>query len=137
MGLGRPFRRIDLRHAKRDFAGLDLLPKPVQLLELLSVCEHPGRGKADIWQWDALEAADGREGAAVTNGGNDERVEHRFICEPIDSLGEALSNPRRNIVAPSDDDIGAERGDQLFVILGSVGDNRQSLGLGELDDVAP
>jgi len=42
MGVGRPFRRIDLRHAKRDFAGLDLLPKPIELLELLRVGTHKG-----------------------------------------------------------------------------------------------
>jgi hypothetical protein len=37
MGVGRSLRRIDLCHAKRDFAGLDLLPEPIELLELLRV----------------------------------------------------------------------------------------------------
>jgi len=107
MGLGSPFRRIDLRHAKRDFAGLDLLPKPIELLELLRVGAHHGCRKVDIPLRDALEAADGREGAAVTNGGDDKLIEHRSVREPIDSLREVFSNPRRDIIAPSDDDIGA------------------------------
>ena len=29
MSVGRPFRRIDLCHTKRDFAGLYLLPEPI------------------------------------------------------------------------------------------------------------
>ena len=29
MGVGRPFWRIDLCHAKRDFAALELLPEPI------------------------------------------------------------------------------------------------------------
>src|SRR5208283_5357364 len=118
MGLGSPFRRIDLRYAKRDFAGLDLLPKPIELLEILRVGAHPGCRKVDIPLRDALEAADGSEGAAVTNGGDDKPIKHRTVREPIDSLREVFSNPGRNIIAPSDDDIGAKRRNQLFVFLG-------------------
>ena len=62
MGVGRPFRRIDRCHAKRDFAGLDLLPEPIELLKLLRVGAHEGRREVDIPLRDALEAADGREG---------------------------------------------------------------------------
>jgi hypothetical protein len=71
MGVGRPFRRIDLFLAKRDFAGLDLLPEPIELLELLRVGAHKGCREMEIPLRDALESADGREGAAVTNGGDD------------------------------------------------------------------
>jgi hypothetical protein len=59
MGVGRPFRRIDLCHAKRDFAA-----EPIELLEFLRVGAHEGRREVDIPLRDALEAADGREGAA-------------------------------------------------------------------------
>ena len=68
MGVGRLFWRIDLCHAKRDFAGLDLLPKPIEFLELLRVGAYKSLREVDIPLRDALEAADGREGAAVTNG---------------------------------------------------------------------
>ena len=64
MGVGRPFRRIDLCHAKRDFAGLDLLPESIELLKFLRVGAHEGCREVDIPLRDALEAADGREGAA-------------------------------------------------------------------------
>ena len=40
------------------------------------------------------------------------------------------------IIAPTNDDVGAKRRNQLFVDLGSIGDDRQPLGFGELDDVA-
>jgi hypothetical protein len=36
MGGGRPVRRKDLCHAKRDFVGLDLLSEPIELLMGLS-----------------------------------------------------------------------------------------------------
>jgi hypothetical protein len=70
MGVGRPFRRIGLCHAKCDFAGLDQLPEPIELLPLLHVRAHESRREPNIPLRDALEAADGREGAAVTNRGN-------------------------------------------------------------------
>ena len=108
MGVGRPFRRIDLRHAKRDFAGLDLLPEPIELLEFLRVGAHEGRREVDIPLRDALEAADGREGAAVTNCEDNTLIEHRSVREPIDALREVSANPRRDIIAPPNDDIGAK-----------------------------
>ena len=117
MGVGRPFRRIDLRHAKGDFAGLDLLPEPIELLELLCVGAHKGCRKVDVPLWASLESADGREGAAVTNGGDDKFIEHRSVREPIDSLREVFANLRRDIIAPSNDDIGAKRCNQLVVFL--------------------
>jgi hypothetical protein len=67
MGVGRAFRRIDLRHAKRDLAVLDLLPKPIELLEFLRVGAHKGRREVDLPLRNALETTDGREGAAVAN----------------------------------------------------------------------
>lgn len=79
----------------------------------------------DIALRDTLEAADGREGAAVTNGRDHKLVEHRSVREPVDSLREVLANPRRDIIASSDDNIGAQRGNQLFIFLGSVGDDLQ------------
>jgi hypothetical protein len=57
MGVGSPFRRIDFCHAKRDFACLDLLPEPVELLELLRVVGHPRCREVDVPLRDALEAA--------------------------------------------------------------------------------
>ena len=108
MGVGRPFRRIDLRHAKGDLAGLDLLPEPIELFELLCVRAHKGCCEVDVPLRDALKSADGREGAAVTNGGDDEFIEHRSVREPIDSLREMSSNPRRDVIAPSNDDVGAK-----------------------------
>src|ERR1700677_3522446 len=136
MGVGRPFRRIDIRHAKRNFAGLDKLAQPIELLPLLRVGAHPGRREADSPLRDALKPADGSKGAAVANGGDDKRVEHRSIREAIDSLREVFANPRRDVIASANDDVGAKRGDQFFVLLGSIGDDRQPLGFGELDDVA-
>ena len=136
MGVGRSFRRIDFRHAKRDFAGLDLLPEQIELLELLRVGTHKGCREVDIPLRDALESADGREGAPVANGGDDKLIEHGSVREPIDPLREVSANPRRNIITPSNDDVGAKRRNQLFVFLGSIGDHRQPLGLGELNDIA-
>jgi hypothetical protein len=104
VGVGCPFRRIDLRHAKSDLAGLDLLPEPIELLELLRVGAHKGCCEVDVPLRDALESADGRERA---NGGDDELIEHRSVREPIDPLREVSANPQRDIVAPSNDDIGA------------------------------
>jgi len=69
MGVDRPFRRIDLRRAKRDYAGLDLAPEPVALLELKRVVAHPGGREADIPLRGAQEAANRGEGAAVANRG--------------------------------------------------------------------
>ena len=129
MGVGCPFRRIDLCHAKRDFAGLDLLPEPIELLELLRVGAHKGCREVDIPLRNALESADGREGAAVKNGGDDKLIEHRSVRELIDPLREVSANPRRDIIAPSNDDIGAKRRNQLFVFLGSIGDDGQPPGL--------
>ena len=108
MGVGRPFRRIDLCHAKRDFAGLDLLPEPIELLEILHVGANIGCLEVDIPLRNALESADGREGAAVTNGRDDKLIEHRSVRELIDPLREVSANPRRDIIASSDDDIGAK-----------------------------
>ena len=88
MGVGCPFRRIDLCHPKRDLAGLDLLPEPIELLKFLRVRAHKGCREVDIPLRDALESADGREGAAVTNGGDDTLIEHRSVREPINSLRE-------------------------------------------------
>jgi hypothetical protein len=119
MGVGSPLRRIDLCHAKRDVACLDLLAKPLELLELLGVGAHKGCREVDIPLRDALEATDGREGAAVTNGGDDKFIEHRSVREPIDALREMSANPRRDIIAPSNDDVGAKRRNQLFVLLGT------------------
>ena len=68
MGVARLFGGIDVRHAKRDFAGLDQLPEAVELLPLLGIGAHPGCRKVDISLRNALEAADGGEGAAVANG---------------------------------------------------------------------
>jgi hypothetical protein len=119
VGAGRPFRRIDLCHAKRDLAGFDLLPEPIELLELLCVGAHEGCREVDVPLGDALESADGREGAAVTNGGDDKFIEHRSVREPIDPLREMSANPRRDIIAPSNDDVGAKRRNQLFVLLGT------------------
>src|SRR5690349_18646681 len=103
MGVGRSFRRINLRHAKGDLAALDLLPEPIELLELLCVGAHKCCGEVDVPLRDALESADGRERAAVTNGGDDKFIEHRSVRKPIDSLREMSSNPRRDIIAPSND----------------------------------
>jgi hypothetical protein len=136
MGVGRPFRRIDLRHANGDLARLDLLPELIELLELLCIGAHKGCCESDVPLRDALESADGREGAAVANGGDDKFVEHRSVREPIDPLREMSANPRRDIIAPPNDDIGAKRRNQLFVLLGSIGDDRQPLGFGELNDIA-
>ena len=74
MGVGRLFRRIHLCHAKRDFAGFNLSPELIQLFELLRVRAHEGRREVDIPLRNALEAADGREGAAVTNSRDDKLV---------------------------------------------------------------
>ena len=90
----------------------------------------------DIPLRSALEATDGVESPAVTNGGDDKLLEHRSVREPIDSLREVLANPRCNIIAPANYDVGAKRRDELFVFLGSIGDDGQPLGFGELDDVA-
>jgi hypothetical protein len=136
VGVGCPFRRIDLRHAKSDLAGLDLLPEPIELLELLRVGAHKGCCEVDVPLRDALESANGREGAAITNGGDDKFIEHRSVREPIDPLRKMSSDPRRDIIAPSNDDVGAKRLNQLFVLLGSICDDRQPLGFGELDDGA-
>jgi len=136
MGIGRPFRRIDLCDAKHDHACLDLLPEPIELLELLCVGPYRGCREVDIPLRSALEAADGVESPAVTNGGDDKLLEHRSVREPIDSLREVLANPRCNIIAPANYDVGAKRRDELFVFLGSIGDDGQPLGFGELDDVA-
>ncbi len=91
MGVGRPFRRIDLCHAKRDFAGLDLLPEPIELLELLCVGTHKGCREVDIPLRDALESAEGGEGAPVTDRGDDTLVQDRSVREPIDSLREVVA----------------------------------------------
>ena len=136
MGVSRPLRRVDLRHAKGDLAGLDLLPEPIELFELLCVRAHKGCCEVDVPLRDALEPADRREGAAVTDGGDNKFIEHRSVREPIDSLREMSANPRRDIIAPSNDEVGAKRRNQLFVLLGSIGDDRQPLGFGELDDIA-
>jgi len=48
-------------------------------------------------------------------------LEHRSVREPVDSLGEVSANPRRDITAPSNDDIGAKRRNQPFVLFGSIG----------------
>ena len=66
MGVSRPLRRVDLRHAKGDLAGLDLLSEPIELFELLCVRAHEGCCEVDVPLRNALESADGREGAAVT-----------------------------------------------------------------------
>jgi hypothetical protein len=118
------------------FAGLDLLPEPIELLEPLRVGAHKGCRETDIPLRDALESTDGCEGAAVTNGRDDKLIEHRSVCESIDSWRKVTANPRRGIIAPTNDDVGAKRRNQLFVFLGSVGDDRQPFGFGELDDVA-
>ena len=89
----------------------------------------------DIPLRDTLESAHGGEGAAVAHSRDDKLIEHRSVRDPVDSLGEVLANPRRDIIAPPNDDVGAKRRNQLFVLLGSIGDDRQPLGLGELDDV--
>jgi hypothetical protein len=117
MGVGRPFRWIELCHAKNDFAGIDLLPEPIELLELLRIGAHRGCREVDIPLRNALESADGREGAAVTNGGDDKLFEHRSVREPIDPLREVSTNPQRDVIAPSNDDIGAKRCNQLVVFL--------------------
>jgi hypothetical protein len=109
MGVGRPFRRIELCYAKRDFAGLDQLPEPIELLEFLRVGAHEGRREVDIPLRDTLEAADGRECAAVANGGDDTLIEHGSVRKPIDSLREVPANSRCDIIAPSNDDVGAKR----------------------------
>ena len=57
-------------------------------------------------------------------------------ASPINSLREVFANAQRNIIAPSNDDVGAERRNQLFVFFRSIGDDRQSFGFRELDDVA-
>jgi hypothetical protein len=82
------------------------------------------RREVDIPLRDTLEAADGREGAAVTNRRDDKLIEHRSVRDPIDSLREVSTNPRRNIIAPSNDNIGAKRRNQLFVFLRRIGDDR-------------
>jgi hypothetical protein len=51
-------------------------------------------------------------------------IKHRSVREPIYSLREVSTNPRRNIIAPSNDDIGAKRRNQLFVFLRRIGDDR-------------
>jgi hypothetical protein len=130
VGVGRLFGRINLRHAKRDFAGLDLLAQPIELLPLLGVGAHHGRREVDIPLRGAQEAADGGEGAAVANGGDGKLIEHRSVREPIDALRKVLPNPRRDIIAPSNDGVGAKRGNQLLVFLGSIGDDRQPFGFG-------
>jgi hypothetical protein len=106
MGVGRLFRRIDLRDAKRDFARLDLLAQPIELLPLLGIGAHEGCREVDIPLRDALKAADGGKGAAVANGGDDKLIEHRSVRDPIDALREALPNPRCDVIAPPNDDIG-------------------------------
>src|SRR5579862_8935381 len=58
MGLGRLLRGIDLRHARREVAGFDLLAEPAELLELVRVGPHQGRGEADPPLRGAQEAAD-------------------------------------------------------------------------------
>ncbi len=67
MGVSRPFRRIDICHPKYDFAGLDQLPEPIELLELLRVRRYKGCGEVDIPLRNAQEAADGGEGTPFTN----------------------------------------------------------------------
>ena len=129
MGVGGLFRRVDLRDAKRDFAGLDQLAQPIEFLPLVRIGAHPGWREADIPLRDALKAADGGESAAIANGGDDERIEHRSVREPSDALRKMLANARRDIIAPANDDVGAKRLNELFVFLGRIGDDRQSFGL--------
>jgi hypothetical protein len=59
------------------------------------------------------------------------------IRESVESLGEVVANPRRDIIASSGDDIGAKGRNQPLVFLGGIGDDRQALGFGKLDEVAP
>jgi hypothetical protein len=136
MGLASSLRRIDLRHAKRDLAILHQATEPIELLPLLRVGAHEGGREADIALRDALKAADGGKGAAVANGGDDKLIEHRTVREPIDAFGQALANSRRDITAPSNDDIGAKRRNKPLVFLGRIGDDRQPFGFGKLDDIA-
>jgi hypothetical protein len=129
MGVGRAFRQINLCHAKCDFADLDQLLETIELLEFLRVGAHEVRREADIPLRAALKSANGRESAAVTNGGDDALIEHRSVRESVDSLRKMFANPRRDIIASSHDDIGPEQLDQLFVFLGRIGNDRQPLGL--------
>ena len=117
MGVGCALRRIDLCHAKRNFASLDLLAQSIELRPLVRIGADKGCREADIPLRDTLEAADGREGATVTNGGDDTLTEHGSVSEPIDPLREVVPNPRRDITAPSNDDVGAKRLNQLFIFL--------------------
>jgi hypothetical protein len=78
-GAASRIRRIDLRDAKCDFAGLDQLPETIELLEFLRVGTHESRREVDIPLRDALEAADGRESPGVTNAGDDALIEHRKV----------------------------------------------------------
>jgi hypothetical protein len=114
VGVGRLFRRIDLRHAKRDFARLDLLAQPIELLPLLRIGAHERCREVDIPLRDALKAADGGEGATVAISGDDKLIEHPSVRDPIDALREALPNPRGDIIAPSNDDVGAKRLNELL-----------------------
>lgn len=135
MGVSGPFRWIDLRDTQRDLAGFDLLPKSIELFELVRVRAHKGCREVDVPLRDTLEAADRRERTAVTNGGDDTFIEHRTVRESVDASRKAFAKPRSDIIASSDHDIGAERCNQPFIFLGSVGDHRQPLGFGELYDV--
>ena len=85
MGVCRPFRRIDLSDAERDFVRFDLLPKPIKPLVFLCVGAHKGCREVDIPLRDALEATDGCESTAVTNCWNDKLIEHRTVREFVDS----------------------------------------------------
>ncbi len=82
-------------------------------------------------------AADRPDHAAVLDGRQPELGLHGAVDETVDAVRDLRADVRRDVVAATDHDVGAQAAHELLVLLVGVGDDPQAVGLGHLDDVPP
>ena len=90
-------------------AGLRQLSETVEFLELAIVFAHPGGREADVSLRHSLETPHGRERTTVPNRGYGQLVQDGAVGEAVHALRKVLEDPRSDVTAPADDDVGAER----------------------------
>ena len=135
MGIRGLFRGVGTGHAERDGAGLGQFAETVQFLELALVGAHERGGETDGPFAGSLETAHRGEGTTIAHRRNGELFEDRAVGETIDTIGKVLADALGNIITPANDPVGTQRCNQLFVRFGGIGNNRQPIGLGQLDDI--
>src|SRR5262245_59826734 len=131
MRLGCLLRRERRRDAQCDEPILDLLTQPIQQISTVVIAADRCLVKGNS-ALVAAPATHGHEAAAVPYRANGEFALKRTVGKAVDAIGRDPADLRGDVIASRNDDIGAQRTNELFISGRGISDDMKPVRLREL-----